>query len=125
MANSAIDLEQGPMQETVGFQDQCASAFGGLIIIEANGSKVSPRRFITTKLYEEYITSSLLMGFDGLERNSQICSSKISKSVSSVSNEQLMKELTFFFQMKELMLFQKRQILQLMLKSQKNVGILN
>ena len=96
LANSAIDLEQGPMQENVGFQDQCASAFGGIIIIEANGSKVSPRRFITTKHYEEYITSSLLMGFDGLERNSQICSSKISKSVSSVSNDQLMKELTYF-----------------------------
>ena len=93
LANSAIDLEQGPMNENVGFQDQCASAFGGLIIIEANESKISPRKFITTKKYEQYISSSLLMGFDGLERNSQIYSSKISKSVSSDSNDRLMREL--------------------------------
>ena len=93
LANSAIDLEQGPMQENVGFQDQCASAFGGLIIIEANGSKVSPRRFITTKEYENYISSSLLMGFDGIERNSQIFSSKISNNVSMEKNVDLMQSL--------------------------------
>ena len=93
LANSAIDLEQGPMQENVGFQDQCASAFGGLIIIEANGSKVSPRRFITTKEYENYISSSLLMGFDGIERNSQIFSSKINNNVSMEKNVDLMQSL--------------------------------
>ena len=94
LANTAIDLEQGPMQESVGFQDQCASAFGGLILIDAYGKKISPRRFITTKEYENYISSSLLMGFDGIERNSQICSSKISNNVSRQSNDDLMQNIS-------------------------------
>ena len=34
------------------------------------------------------------MGFDGRERNSQVCSSTVSKNVSSASNDELMKYLT-------------------------------
>ena len=93
LANAAVDLEQGPMNENVGFQDQCASAFGGLVLIDAQGSMIAPRKFITTKRYQDYISSSLLMGFDGQQRNSQICSSRISQSVISKSYAEIMSNL--------------------------------
>ena len=42
------------MQENVGFQDQCAAAFGGLVLVEAN-EEIRPRRFISNKDYVEYL----------------------------------------------------------------------
>ena len=36
LAKLAIDIEQNKTGETVGVQDQCASAFGGFVLINAN-----------------------------------------------------------------------------------------
>ena len=68
LAKSAIDIEYNVLNESVGVQDQCAAAFGGLVFIEANTSGIAPREFITTNSYREYFESNLLMGFDGLSR---------------------------------------------------------
>ena len=45
LAEAAIDLEQNAMKEKVGIQDQCAAAFGGIVLIDADKEGVRPRRF--------------------------------------------------------------------------------
>ena len=72
MAFESIDLEQNIVKETVGIQDQCASAFGGLVFIEADKYKIRPRRFIANPEYIKYLEENLIMGFDGISRSSQI-----------------------------------------------------
>lgn len=94
LANAAIDLEQNQMGEMVGFQDQCAAAFGGLVIIEGDAEGIRPRKFISRKEYTEYICSSLLMGFDGIERFSNIASRKIDDFIAKKNSETLMHELS-------------------------------
>ena len=39
------------LNEVVGIQDQCASAFGGLMLIEADKQSIRPRRFIINPDY--------------------------------------------------------------------------
>ena len=63
LAKLAIDIEQNKTGETIGIQDQCASAFGGFVLINANKEGITPRRFLVRKEYQKYIESSLLMGF--------------------------------------------------------------
>lgn len=94
LANAAINLEQNQMGEMVGFQDQCAAAFGGLVIIEGDAEGIRPRKFISKKEYTEYICSSLLMGFDGIERFSNIASRKIDDFITKKNSESLMHELS-------------------------------
>ena len=71
------------MKEKVGFQDQCAAAFGGLVIIEAKGDSITPRKFIVSNDYIDYICSNLLLGFDGVERYSSKSSAIITKNIRS------------------------------------------
>ena len=61
LANASIELEQNAMRERVGFQDQCAASFGGLVLIEADKQAIMPRRFVTRSEYVDYITDNLLM----------------------------------------------------------------
>lgn len=93
LANAAISIEQNEMNENVGFQDQCAAAFGGLVLIDADKEGVKPRRFICRKEYIEYIESSLLMGFDGAHRYSGIASKKITTAISQEKNTEYLNEL--------------------------------
>ena len=93
LAELAIDIEQNKTGETIGIQDQCASAFGGFVIINANKEGVTPRRFLVRKDYQKYIESSLLMGFTGIQRYSQIASKKINKSLQCEKNFQKLNEL--------------------------------
>ena len=92
-AKLAIDIEQNKTGETIGIQDQCASAFGGFVIINANKEGVTPRRFLVRKDYQKYIESSLLMGFTGIQRYSQIASKQINKSLQCEKNLQKLNEL--------------------------------
>jgi len=94
LANASIKLEQGAMAERVGFQDQCAAAFGGFVLIEADKQAIQPRKFVTNPEYIKYITDNLLMGFDGKERFSSLASTKVVKSISSCMNDNLLNELT-------------------------------
>jgi len=94
LANAAIDLEQNQMGEMVGFQDQCAAAFGGLVIIEGDADGIKPRKFVSRKEYTDYICSSLIMGFDGIERFSGIASKEIDRFISKKVSEPLMNELS-------------------------------
>ena len=50
LANLAIDIEQNKVLETVGIQDQCASAFGGFVLINANKHGITPLWLILYKL---------------------------------------------------------------------------
>ena len=72
LAFDAIDLEQNIVKETVGIQDQCASAFGGLVFIDADQQGIRPRRFLANSTYINHIQDNLIMGFDGISRSSQI-----------------------------------------------------
>lgn len=94
LANASIKLEQGAMAERVGFQDQCAAAFGGFVMIDADKQGIKPRTFIARSEYTDYISDNLLMGFDGIERYSSVASSKISKSISNPTNDSFLKELS-------------------------------
>lgn len=94
LANASINLEQGAMAERVGFQDQCAAAFGGLVLIEADQQAIQPRKFVTSSEYVNYISDNLLMGFDGIERFSSVASTKVSKSISNPINDCLLHELS-------------------------------
>ena len=81
LAESSIRLEQEVMKEKVGFQDQCAAAFGGLVLIEADRQGINPRKFVSRNEYIEYITGNLLMGFDGIQRYSGVASGQISSAI--------------------------------------------
>ena len=93
LAQAAIELEQNAMGECVGFQDQCAAAYGGLVFVEADAESVRPRRFVCRSDYLKYVRSNLMMGFDGIERFSSVAAAKIAKRISCSSNESLMKDL--------------------------------
>ena len=97
LAEAAIKLEQDILKERVGIQDQCAAAFGGLTLIEANEGSINPRKFVSREEYVDYVTDNLLMGFDGIERFSAIASNKISKSLSKKDNSELLDELAEVF----------------------------
>ena len=83
LANLAIDIEQNQVGETIGVQDQCASAFGGLVHIHADKEGIKPKRFLVRKEYQEYLESSLLMGFTGKQRFSSIASKKVKNALES------------------------------------------
>ena len=93
LANEAINIEQNIIGENVGFQDQCAAAYGGLVFVEAEKDFIRPRRFIARSEYITHITSSILMGFDGVPRMSANSAKKISQSIKSGINNTLLKEL--------------------------------
>ena len=94
LARTAISLEQNEMKEKVGFQDQCAAAFGGVVLIDADREGIKPRRFICRKEYLKYIESSLLMGFDGNHRFSSVASEKVKTSIKKEENSQLLLDLS-------------------------------
>lgn len=94
LAESSIKLEQDVMNEKVGFQDQCAAAFGGLVLIEADKQGINPRRFVSRSEYIEYIQSNLLMGFDGIQRYSGIASHQISAAIENDLFSQPMSQLS-------------------------------
>ena len=94
LAKAAIRIEQNEMQENVGFQDQCAAAFGGLVVVEANKEEIRPRRFISNKDYVNYICQNMLLGFDGKERFSGDASKIISKNIQSKECSSLMHDLS-------------------------------
>lgn len=94
LAMEAIDLEQNVMNEKVGFQDQCASSFGGLVLIEADKQGIKPRKFISRSEYIKYITSSLLLGFDGIDRFSGVASAEVTNFIKKENNFDLMIELS-------------------------------
>ncbi len=94
LANLAIDIEQNHIAENIGVQDQCASAFGGFIYIDADKEGIKPRRFLVRKEYQEYIESSLLMGFTGKQRFSSIASKKVIQSLKDKANESKLHELS-------------------------------
>jgi len=93
LALEAIRLEQDVMGEKVGFQDQCASAYGGIVLIEADSTSIRPRRFISRPEYIAYIESNILMGFNGVERYSSVASSKVSDNILNNTKMNLMTEL--------------------------------
>ena len=74
------------MKENVGIQDQCAAAYGGLVYIEADKESIRPRKFVTRKEYINYICENTLLGFDGKERFSGICSAKTKTSIKRKTN---------------------------------------
>ena len=93
LALEAIDFEQNILKEFVGIQDQCASAFGGLILIEADKQSIRPRRFIINPDYLNYIQDNLLMGFDGISRSSQVAAKNVISSISKQEKQELFLEL--------------------------------
>ena len=93
LALEAIKFEQNVLEEVVGIQDQCASAFGNLIIIEADKQSIRPRRFIINPDYLKYMQENLLMGFDGISRNSQVAAKKTVASISEKEKHDLFLEL--------------------------------
>ena len=86
LALESIDLEQNTIKEVVGIQDQCASAFGGIVIIEANKYQIRPRRFMAKSDYLNYIEENLIMGFDGISRSSQVAAKN---TVNAINNNNL------------------------------------
>ncbi len=93
LARLAIDIEQNEIGETIGVQDQCASAFGGLVHIRADKEGIKPKRFLVRKEYQEYIESSLLMGFTGRSRFSSVASKKVNNALKSENNLKKLEEL--------------------------------
>ncbi|KGG00322.1 MULTISPECIES: hypothetical protein [Prochlorococcus] len=93
LALEAIDFEQNVLKEVVGIQDQCASAFGGLILIEADKQSIRPRRFIINPDYLNYLQDNLLMGFDGISRNSQVAAKNVIASISKEEKNDMFLEL--------------------------------
>ena len=93
LARMAIEIEQNVMNENVGFQDQCASAFGGLVFIDTCGSEITPRRYVCQSDYIRYFEESILLGFDGIPRNSGDSSRITKKKIASNTMEPMLQEL--------------------------------
>lgn len=93
LANLAIEIEQNNIGEIIGVQDQCASAFGGIVHIHADKQGIKPKQFIITKEYQTYIESSLLMGFTGTQRLSSTLSNKINNELKKQNNFKKLQEL--------------------------------
>mgnify|MGYP001288763450 FL=1 len=93
LARLAIDIEQNDIGETIGVQDQCASAFGGLVHITADKEGIKPKRFLIRKEYQKYIESSLLMGFTGRSRFSSVASKKVDVALKTDGNIKKLEEL--------------------------------
>jgi len=93
LANLAIEIEQNNIGEIIGVQDQCASAFGGLVHIYADKNGIRPKQFLVKKEYQDYIESSLLMGFTGKQRLSSGVSFKINRELQQQANFEKLKEL--------------------------------
>ena len=93
LARAAISIEQQEMGEKVGIQDQCAAAFGGLLLIEADSESINPRKFISRKEYINYICDNMLLGFDGVERYSGESSEKITRKIEGQENDSILNEL--------------------------------
>lgn len=93
LANLAIDIEQNNIGEIIGIQDQCASAFGGIVHIHADKQGIRPKQFLVTKGYQSYIESSLLMGYTGNQRLSSSISGKINKELKKENNFKKLQEL--------------------------------
>ena len=94
LALEAINIEQNFIKETVGFQDQCAAAFGGLTLIDADSNGIRPRKFIVRKDYIDYIMDGLLLGFNGTHRFSGTAAQKTSSSIKSSKYDHLLNELS-------------------------------
>jgi len=93
LALEAISLEQEVMNEAVGFQDQCAAAFGGFVLISAGADGIKPRSFTINKEYIRYLESHLLMGFDGIDRYSGVASKKTKDSILSTNHDDALEQL--------------------------------
>ena len=93
LAKMAIDIEQNHIGETIGVQDQCASAYGGFVQINAGQKDIEIKRISVNSDYQEYIESSLLMGFTGKQRFSSIASKKIDKALRTSKNADKLQEL--------------------------------
>lgn len=94
LALEAIKIEQYHIKETVGFQDQCAAAFGGLTLIDADSNGIRPRKYIARKDYTDYIMDGLLLGFNGTYRFSGTAADKTSSSIKSNNYTHLLQELS-------------------------------
>ena len=94
LALKAISLEQCSMSEDVGFQDQCASAFGGLVLIETEEGQINPRKFITSPDYQHHFEDSILLGYDGTPRYSGNTSKITKASIRDTSNISNLNELS-------------------------------
>ena len=81
------------MNENVGIQDQCAASFGGLVYINADKEGVKPRRFLCKPEYLNYIESSLLMGFTGIQRFSSVASKKVTAAINKREYQERLNEL--------------------------------
>ena len=82
------------MSEDVGFQDQCASAFGGLVLIETEEGQINPRKFITSPDYQHHFEDSILLGYDGTPRYSGNTSKITKASIRDTSNISNLNELS-------------------------------
>jgi D-glycero-alpha-D-manno-heptose-7-phosphate kinase len=94
LALAAISLEQEFMNEAVGFQDQCAAAFGGFVLIDAGCEGIRPRAFTISKQYINYLESNLLLGFDGIDRFSGLASQKTKEAIYSTKYDELLVRLS-------------------------------
>ena len=66
--NLAIDIEQNKIAETIGVQDQCASAFGGFIHIDADKEGVKLEDFLSGKSIKNILNHLI----DGIYRKAKI-----------------------------------------------------
>jgi D-glycero-alpha-D-manno-heptose-7-phosphate kinase len=84
LAQKAIHLEQVVLKESVGSQDQVASAFGGLnkIIFSKSGFNVEPVKIEKSRL--QLLEESLVLVYTGLARTaSEIEQEKISRMIAN------------------------------------------
>jgi len=96
LARAAIELEQNEMGETVGIQDQCASALGGLVYIKADRNGIYPRRYIARKAYIDYLCENLLLGFNGVARFSQEAAKRVVGEIKRGARDEMLKDLAGF-----------------------------
>ena len=92
LANQAYFIEREKLEETIGIQDQIATAFGGFnyVIIKRNGSYIIEKVLLTKKQIENFLNRIILV-YTGISRLASSVSEKKVKEI--VQKESVVKEM--------------------------------
>ena len=105
LANQAYHIERQKLNETIGIQDQIATAFGGFnyVIIKKDGSYIIEKVLLTKKQIE-YFLSRVILVYTGISR--------LASSVSEKKVKDIVKKESIVSEMQEMVLEGKKLIQQ-------------
>ena len=91
LANKSIYIEKKILKESVGYQDQFASSFGGFNIISFSKKKISVNPINISQEKIKNLLDNMVLYFTGLQRHAQVIEKNKIKNLDK--NEEFLKEI--------------------------------